>query len=82
MRKLQLRVFCDWIVEQVYEVDTETCNATLENMQEALENKDSDLISQCLNEMQGVLSDIISNFHYLFISQHRDSSTHLLSGHT
>ena len=76
MRELQLRVFfyCDWIVEQVSEVDTETCNATLESMQEALENKNSDLISQCLNEMQGVISDKVSNFHVPFITQHRESS--------
>ena len=74
MRKLQLRFFCDWLVEQVYEVDTETCNASLDNMPEALENKDSALISQCLKEMQGVLSDKVSNLHYPFISYHWESS--------
>ena len=66
--------FCDWIVDQVHEVDTETCNAGLENMQEALKNKDSDMIFQCLNEMQGVLTDKVSNFHHQFISQKRESS--------
>ena len=64
--------FCDWIVDQVHEVDTATCNACLENMQEALKNTGSDMIFQCLNEMLAVLSDKVSNFHHQFISQQRE----------
>ena len=74
LMRLQWRAFCDWIGDQIYEVDTETCNASLENMQEALKNKDSDMISQCFDEMQTVLSDKVSNFHHKFISQQRESS--------
>ena len=53
LMRLQLRVFCDWIENQVLDVDTETRNAGLENMQEALKNKDSDIIFQCLYENAG-----------------------------
>ena len=74
LMRLQWQAFCDWIGDQIYEVDTETCNASLENMQEALKNKDSDMISQCFDEMQTVLSDKVSNFHHKFISQQRESS--------
>ena len=50
LMRLQWQVFSDWIVDQVHEVDTETCNVSFENMQEALENKDWDMIIQCLNK--------------------------------
>ena len=39
MTRLELRAFCDWIIDQVYVVDTETCNASLENMEKALKTK-------------------------------------------
>ena len=43
LMRLQWRVFCDWIVDQVHGLDTETRNAGLKNMQEALKDKNSDV---------------------------------------
>lgn len=44
LMRLRWQAFCDWLGDQISEIDTERCNTCLKKLQEALKKKDLDSI--------------------------------------